>query len=318
LQCPPYKMCPQRLLTPATVQEVTLELKPETARNLFRWQMLLCFVLLSVAALNNSYTVVADRARSGEQFPLVLALMWEISSNFLWWVLVPLLGWWLTQFPFSRRDSWRSVPAHLLATVPASLLHTIGMVSLRKLAYWSHGFHYDFGPFWANWLYEYRKDFVTYWLLLSLVLAFRFYGLWRDAREQTIDAAAAPATSTEVPAPAANAARTQPPQDRLVVRKLNREFILDSGQIDRLEADGNYVVVHAAGQSYRLRESLEGLARRLGEHRFARVHRTHVVNIDRVREIQPWDHGDYRIVLKDGSFVNFSRRYRTRLEHLFR
>ena len=40
--------------------------------------------------------------------------------------------------------------------------------------------------------------------------------------------------------------------------------------------------------------------------------------IDRIREIQPWDHGDYRIVLKDGSFVNFSRRYRSRLSHLFR
>ncbi|HTY92521.1 MAG TPA: LytTR family DNA-binding domain-containing protein, partial [Steroidobacteraceae bacterium] len=132
-----------------------------------------------------------------------------------------------------------------------------------------------------------------------------FYGLWRDAREAQVTAEPAP---TDPPAP----------QERLVVRRLNREFILDSGEIDRLEADGNYVVVHAAGQRYRLRESLDGLARRLGERRFARVHRTHVVNIDRVREIQPWDHGDYRIVLKDGSFVNFSRRYRNRLDHLFR
>ena len=102
-----------------------------------------------------------------------------------------------------------------------------------------------------------------------------------------------------------------------MVRKLNREFILDLGEIDRIEADGNYVVIHASGQSYRLRESLEGLARRLDEQRFARVHRAHVVNIDRIREIQPWDNGDYRILLKDGSFVNFSRRYRSRLNHLF-
>ena len=103
-----------------------------------------------------------------------------------------------------------------------------------------------------------------------------------------------------------------------MVRKRNREFILDAGDIDRIEADGNYVVIYAAGESYRLRDSLEALARRLGEQRFARVHRTHVVNIDRIREIQPWDHGDYRILLKDGSFVNFSRRYRSRLSHLFR
>ena len=122
------------------------------------------------------------------------------------------------------------------------------------------------------------------------------------------------ATQTVTAPDAADSASPTPPQDRLVVRKLNREFILNCAEIDRLEADGNYVLVHAAGQNYRLRESLDGLARRLGEQRFARVHRTHVVNIDRIREIQPWDHGDFRIVLKDGNFVNFSRRYRNRLD----
>ncbi len=93
---------------------------------------------------------------------------------------------------------------------------------------------------------------------------------------------------------------------------------MDAADIDRLESDGNYVTIHAAGDSYRLRDSLDGLHKRLGAKRFARVHRTQVVNIDRIREIQPWDHGDYRIVLKDGSFVNFSRRYRSRLDELFR
>ena len=49
-----------------------------------------------------------------------------------------------------------------------------------------------------------------------------------------------------------------------------------------------------------------------------RVHRGHLVNVDRIREIQPWDHGDHRILLQDGSCLNLSRRYRNRLEHLFR
>jgi hypothetical protein len=223
-------------------------------------------------------------------------MVWEFSSHLMLWVLVPVVGWWLGRFPIVSSHWWRSIPAHLLATVPFSLLHTVGMVLLRKLAYWSAGYHYDFGTFFDNWIYEYRKDFVSYWILLSIVLGFRVFGLWLDTRERS----------------------PEPPQDRLVVRKLNREFILNCADIDRLEADGNYVLVHAAGQSYRVRESLDGLARRLGEQRFARVHRTHVVNIDRIREIQPWDHGDYRIVLKDGNFVNFSRRYRNRLDQLLR
>lgn len=60
------------------------------------------------------------------------------------------------------------------------------------------------------------------------------------------------------------------------------------------------------------------LERRLDGKRFVRVHRGHLVNVDRIRDIRPWDHGDYRILLHDGSCVNLSRRYRRRLEHLFR
>ncbi len=283
------------------------ELSPATARRIFLWEMLFFAVLLTASAVDNSYTVAADRAGMGYPLPLVVPMVWEFSSHLLTFALIPLLAWWLARFPFTRENWWRSVPAHVLATAPFSLAHVEGMILLRKLLYWLAGHHYDFGPFWDNWLYEYRKDFLTYWSILGTLLAFRVYGLWLDAREQKKGELAS-----------LDPQEHNAPLDRLVVRKLNREFILNSGDIDRIDADGNYVIIHAAGQRYRLRDSLDGLAKRLGEQRFARVHRTHVVNIDRVREIQPWDHGDYRILLKDGSFVNFSRRYRSRLGHLFR
>ena len=286
------------------------ELRPETARRIFWWQLAFCCALLSIAALDNTFSVLTDRARLGRPLPLAVPMVWEVSSNLMVLLLVPVLGWWLERFPVLQARGWRHLPAHFIATVPFSLLHTVGMVLLRKLAYQSVGAHYDFGPFLGNWFYEFRKDFVTYWVMMAILVGFRAYGLWLDAREPRT-AGLAESSGADKPVPDA-------PQDRLVVRRLNREFILHCADIDRLEADGNYVVVHAAGQSYRLRESLHGLARRLGEQRFARVHRTHVVNIDRIREIQPWDHGDYRIVLKDGHFVNFSRRYRERLDQLLR
>jgi hypothetical protein len=284
----------------------TAELSPATARKIFVWQMVFLTVLATLSTISNTYTVVADRARSGRPLPFIAPLIWESSSHIVMLMLVPALAWWLAKFPITRESWWRSLPAHLLATAPFSLLHTQGMVLLRELAYRSAGMRYDFGPFWSNWVYEYRKDFLTYWMLIGTLLAFRVYGLWLDSRERKV---------AEQPPP--DAPEKNAPLERLVVHKRNREFILETGAIDRLAADGNYVLVYAAGESYRLRDSLEGLAQRLGEARFVRVHRTHVVNIDRIREIQPWDHGDYRIVLKDGSFVNFSRRYRTRLSHLF-
>ena len=283
-----------------------LKLAPATARRVFLWQMLFFGVLLVLTAVENTYTVLDDRAREGDVLPVWKPALWEGSSHLLLFLLIPLVGWWLARFPITRASWWRSLPAHLLATLPFSLIHVTGMTLVRKLGYRLTGDHYDFGPFWSNWPYEFRKDFVTYGWVLVFLLGFQVYGLWLDARERKAGEAG------ELAPRDAGA-----PQERLVVRRLNREFILDAGEIDRIEADGNYVVIHAGGQSYRLRESLDGLARRLDEQRFARVHRAHVVNIDRIREIQPWDHGDYRILLKDGSFVNFSRRYRSRLNHLF-
>jgi hypothetical protein len=250
------------------------------------------------------------------------------------WLLVPAIAWWLARFPFVRGRWSVSLAAHWSATVPFSLVHTAGMVWTRELVYRVVGERYDFGPFWDNWPYEYRKDLLSYFLFLGILLAFRAYGLWLDARQvqrpapavsdagaaatvppmavPAITETAASAMAAPVPVPAA------PALLRLLVRKRNREFILDVDAIDRIEADGNYVTVHSGGENYRVRESLEGLAARLGDDRFARVHRAHVVNIDRIREIQPWENGDYRILLKDGSFLNFSRRYRSRLTHLFR
>jgi LytTr DNA-binding domain-containing protein len=293
------------------VNDLAQDLKPATARRIFWWQLAFFCALLTLGALSNAFSVQADWARGGRRLPLAAPMVWEFSSHLMLWLLIPALSWWLGKFPVPSTRWWRSIGAHLPATVPFSLVHTVGMVLLRKLVYWYVGNHYDFGPFLANWLYEFRKDFSSYWLLLAILVGFRVYGLWLDTREARAEKSVAQPSIAEPPGP-------EPPQDRLVVRKLNREFILNCADIDRLEADGNYVLVHAAGQSYRLRDSLEGLARRLGEQRFARVHRTHVVNIDRIREIQPWDHGDFRIVLKDGNFVNFSRRYRNRLDQQLR
>lgn len=260
-------------------------------------------VLLAAVAVSNTYTTLADAARSGIHLPVWEPAIWESTSVFCIALLVPAVSWWLSQFPLTPPGWLRSLPAHLLATLPFSLVHVAGMVALRELAYRLVGEHYAFGRWWPNWLYEYRKDFITYWLVVLGIMAFRLYGLWLDSRERL---AALPAETSAGEAPA----------ERLVVRKLNREYILNVSDIDRIDANGNYVTVHAQGAAYPRRESLVALERKLDQKRFVRVHRGHLVNVDRIREIQPWDHGDFRIVLHDGSCVNLSRRYRDRLQHL--
>jgi hypothetical protein len=260
----------------------------------------------------NVFSELTDYARDGAQLAWWKPALWEYSSAVMTWALIPAIAWLYRRAPIAARI-WRwALPLHFLATVVFSQVHVGGMVLLRKLGYALMGAHYDFGAWWPDWFYEYRKDFVTYALILAGLQAFRTYRLWLESR------IAAPSMPRAAPPATDEPAAPEPePLERLVVKRLNREFILNASDIDRIDADGNYVAIHAQGQTWPLRESLAALERRLDSKHFARVHRRHIVNLDRIREIQPWDSGDYRIMLADGSFVNFSRRYRSRLPQLF-
>jgi 7-keto-8-aminopelargonate synthetase-like enzyme len=87
-------------------------------------------------------------------------------------------------------------------------------------------------------------------------------------------------------------------------------------------AMGGYVcgspelVLHSAGAQYMLRGTLQELEARLDPRHFVRIHRSRIVNLDRVQELHPWSHGDVQLVLADGTRLMLSRRYRDRLPAL--
>jgi two-component system, LytTR family, response regulator len=112
-------------------------------------------------------------------------------------------------------------------------------------------------------------------------------------------------------------ARTPPAYlDRVLVRTGSRAVFLRTDEIDWLEAEENYVRLHAGRESYLVRGTLAGLEERLDPAKFIRVHRSHIVNLASIRELHPWSHGDWMIVLRDGRELMLSRRYRDRLPEL--
>jgi hypothetical protein len=281
-------------------------------RRVLIWQIVIFGGTVAAICTMNVFTELTDSARGGGHLRWWEPTIWEYSSAVLIWALIPAIAWLYRRAPITAH-TWRwAVPLHLAATPVFSLIHVGGMVLLRKLGYVLMHAHYDFGAWWPDWIYEYRKDLIAYALIVAGLQAFRIYRLWLEGHlAPTIAMASAePATVPAMP-------ELVLPLERLVVKKLNREFILNAADIDRIDADGNYVTIHAQGQTWPLRESMAALERKLDSKHFARVHRRHIVNLDRIREIQPWDSGDYRIMLADGSFVNFSRRYRSRLPQLF-
>ena len=113
-----------------------------------------------------------------------------------------------------------------------------------------------------------------------------------------------------------NSPRSSKKPARLVFKESGRITFVQPDEVHWVEADGNYVRVHAGDGSHYVRETLGSLESQLPAERFMRISRSIIVNLDRVKELQPLFYGDYAVILKDGSRLNMSRSYRDRLEHL--
>jgi two-component system LytT family response regulator len=100
------------------------------------------------------------------------------------------------------------------------------------------------------------------------------------------------------------------PLTRLVVRDRGRVYFLRVDEIAWIGSAGNYIRAHTGRSRHLVRISMKELERRLPAGRFARIHRGLIVNLEQVREIEPHLHGDYRVVLRDGTVLRMSRRYR--------
>jgi two-component system, LytTR family, response regulator len=102
--------------------------------------------------------------------------------------------------------------------------------------------------------------------------------------------------------------------ERLTVRANGHARVVRVPDVDWIESSHNYVRIHIGQETYRLRESLTEMAKQLDPTRFSRIHRFTIVNIDRVREVQPWFSGDYIVILQSGQRLRMSRTYRGALK----
>jgi two-component system, LytTR family, response regulator len=102
--------------------------------------------------------------------------------------------------------------------------------------------------------------------------------------------------------------------ERLLVKVEGRTVVLPVREIDWIESSANYVKVHVGNQSFYYRETLSNLAEELDPGSFARIHRSTIANLDRIREIQPWFSGDGMVVLRNGTKLRMSRSYRRDVE----
>lgn len=105
--------------------------------------------------------------------------------------------------------------------------------------------------------------------------------------------------------------------ERLVIKSGGRIFFLNVEEIDWIEAADNYVRLHAGRNAHLLRETMNHVEKRLNPDHFIRIHRSRIINIRQIKELQPLFRGEYDIMLQDGTRLESGRGYRDKLQKLF-
>lgn len=106
--------------------------------------------------------------------------------------------------------------------------------------------------------------------------------------------------------------------ERILIKSSGEIFFLKACEIDWIEAEGDYMKFHVGGRAHLMRETMARLEARLDPARFIRIHRSTIVNLDRVRKLSPSFGGDYTVVLHDGTSLKLSRGYHERIDTLLK
>ncbi|NGP77047.1 response regulator transcription factor [Balneolaceae bacterium YR4-1] len=104
------------------------------------------------------------------------------------------------------------------------------------------------------------------------------------------------------------------PQSRILVKSSGRYFFLKATDIDWIESSGNYVRIHSGGKNYLIRETMKNMEKKLDSDTFFRIHRSTIINVEKVKELEQWFHGDYQVIMYNDHKLTMSRNYKEILE----
>ncbi len=107
---------------------------------------------------------------------------------------------------------------------------------------------------------------------------------------------------------------SQRPLQHMMIKASDRYFFLKAEDIDWIESAGNYVKIHSGDKNYLIRDTMENMVKKLDSNLFFRIHRSTIVNVNKIRELEQWFHGDYKVIMKDGEKLKMSRNYKDLLQ----
>src|ERR1041385_1949712 len=199
------------------------------------------------------------------------ALATGLTHWYLWGLLALVVAWLGRRFQVDRASFGRHFFIHLGASLDIALLQLVSAVGIQDLLHAAAGRPYPFAQKLVDdFTIFFHWNVLIYWAILAVVHALDYHA---DLERQR-----AHAMESEVRQPA----------ERLLVADNGRRFFVRTSDVDWMEAARNYVRLHVGDRTHVLRTTLSALEHRLDPERFRRVSRSALVNLDRVRELQPW------------------------------
>lgn len=258
--------------------------------------VLCLYFFINATLLATSVIMEANRNGNEPSFQNWEPFVWEFSSAMSVLLLFPMIVYLVRNISFDWLAIKRTLLMYFFASIIFSLLHVGLMVAMREGAYAFMSGNYDFGNVWYELFYEYRKDLWSFIFFIAMIKSYQFI-LGRLQGE------ANPVGQSEDD----NISQSF---DRLLVKKLGKEFIIRVEDIEWLESSGNYVNLHIKGRIYPMRATLNQLSEQLSQKGFCRIHRSHAINLDCIDSITPLSSGDSEVKLNNGKALNLSRRYK--------
>ncbi|MGH9949080.1 MAG: LytR/AlgR family response regulator transcription factor [Pyrinomonadaceae bacterium] len=285
--------------------------------------ILVCWTLYGLFFASQSYV---RQAYFGRNPDWQNALAVWLTCGYSWAILTPPILFVARRFPFNRCDWVRALAIQIPSSVFFSVVALAIFVGVRML----FGENYSFGRFRNLVIDDIHSGVLVYFGILGVNSAIAYFcGPSRPASEEhraALNGSAVPRKGEMLEEPPAirktpNTQETTPQPgftERFTVKENGRIVLISVRDIDRITSDGNYVKLYTNGKWHLLRKTMKAMEQKLDPSVFLRVRRSAIVRIEQIKELHPLFNGEFEIVLKNGTKISSSRRYRKNLDALLK
>jgi DNA-binding LytR/AlgR family response regulator len=276
------------------------------------FEMLALFCYLSINATINATTELMEDARDlGESFQAWEPFVWEYSSALATLFIFPLIAWFMRKYPWDWQTTKSSTGRYIVAAISYGVVHLGLMVAMREFVYLLTENDYQFAngyqQFLFEFLYELRKDVWSFCFFVAII------GIYRYIIAQWLGDAQSISNKSDK---GIDCQGTEALAGILLVKKLGKEFLIKTKNIEWVEACGNYANLHIANEIYPMRITMTEFILKSSSYGLIRVHKSFAVNVNWVHFIEPLASGDGEIVMQSGRKIRLSRRYKVEFEML--